>query len=124
MRMWMVDPKCMCGKHLCGEHFEIEHKLVPHLRKKRRIDNYIVNNCLELRSIKARHDILATEMQARGYKHTGSLAEVPDTSYLPREQREYCVARLSSLVDLFYRCEECRFRIMAIMTIGSGLRSI
>jgi hypothetical protein len=117
MRMWMVDPKCLCRKHLCGEHFEIEHKLIPHLRKRRRIDNYIVNNCLELKSIKARHDLLAAEMASRGYNHSGELAEVPDISYLPQEQRDYRVMVMPNLIDLFYRCEDCRFRIKARMAV-------
>ena len=37
MRMWMIDPKLLCRKHLLGEHGEI-HKHLPSLRKGHRVD--------------------------------------------------------------------------------------
>lgn len=32
MRMWMIDPKLLCRKHLLGEHNEI-HKHLPSFRR-------------------------------------------------------------------------------------------
>ena len=40
MRMWMVDPKKMCRKHLLGEHVEI-HMMVGTLLKGRSIDGFL-----------------------------------------------------------------------------------
>ena len=46
MRMWMVDPRGMCNKHLVGEHLEL-HMFVESLRKKMNLGGYFRSNCLE-----------------------------------------------------------------------------
>ena len=45
MRMWMVDPKIMCRKHLLGEHVE-HHMFVGTINKRISIVGYLRDNLL------------------------------------------------------------------------------
>lgn len=114
-RMWMVEPKLMCRQHLLGEHKEL-HQLFGHLRVKKRVDKYITNNCLEISSLKDRHEEIREEMERRGYNHKspmnidqGGIMDM--ASYLPSEHILYIVDSASSLVDLLCRCEHCNERM-------------
>lgn len=85
MRMWMINPKLLCNRHLLGEHGEL-HKFLPSFHKKHKVDGRIYPIVqIELSSYKARHDELATEMLARGFNHNSPIneADLPDFSYLP-----------------------------------------
>ena len=106
MRMWMVNPAVMCNKHLLGEHVEC-HMLVGHLQRKRKITNYIRFNLLQPKSLRERHDQLATEMGNRGMSHKSPLPQY-DLSYLPKEHRLYVVNAEESLIELSKRCSDCR----------------
>lgn len=110
MRMWMVNPKFLCIKHLLGEHNEI-HKHKPSFEKKYSIIGrlYPVVQIQPL-AMKIRHDELAEEMKNRGYNHK-SPYEMPDLSYLSKQDREKKVNILYSIKDLINRCPECRKRI-------------
>ena len=108
MRMWMIEPKLLCNKHLLGEHGEL-HKFIPSFNKKHRIDNRVSPVVqIELTSYQSRHDDLAEEMLSRGMNHKSPLPELPDFSYLPREQFEAKVDRAASKIDLHERCNDCR----------------
>ena len=108
MRMWMVDVKLMCDKHLIGEHGEI-HKHKHNFVKKHSVSKRVILNQIEPKSMKTRHDILANEMIARGFNHV-SPYEMPDISYLPKEYQEYIVNVDSSYKDLTTRCLKCKQR--------------
>lgn len=117
MRMWMVNPKFMCRKHLLGEHNEIG-MFAGSLRKKIRIDGYIRNNLLEPTSLLQRHNQLADEMIQRGYNHNSPMYNIDYDkliSYLPYEHRIYIVNSDKSMLDLFHRCEECKKRFLEFM---------
>lgn len=101
MRMWMVNPKTMCRKHLLGEHVEC-HMLVGSMRKRKSMAGYISNGLVELDKIQLRHDAVATEMTERGYNHKSPLPEVPDRLF------NGVVDRDKSLGDLYSRCDDCR----------------
>ena len=108
MRMWMIDPKILCHKHLLGEHGEL-HMFIPSFHKKYRIDNRVAPVVqIELSSYQSRHDELATEMLRRGMNHKSPLPELPDFSYLPPEQYEAKVDKEVSKRDLRDRCEDCK----------------
>jgi len=108
--MWMIDPKHLCNKHLLGEHGEL-HKFIPSFNKKHRIDNRVSPVVqIELTSYQSRHDELAEEMLSRGMNHKSPLPKLPDFSYLPREQFEAKVDRVTSKIDLFERCNNCRLK--------------
>jgi hypothetical protein len=102
--MWMVDPKILCRKHLLGEHVEL-HMLDGHLRRGRRIDGFVRNNCTEPASITARHLALAVEMERRGYHHASPLDSPAWPNYATVK-----VDVTASLAELLRRCPECRVR--------------
>ena len=103
MRMWMLDPKLLCRKHLLGEHGEI-HKFRHNFTKKHKMDGR--KGQIAPEQMQRRHDELALEMRRRGYNHN-SPYEQPDVSYLP----EMLVDVKKSIADLTHRCEECKLRI-------------
>jgi len=106
MRMWMVDPKLLCRKHLLGEHGEI-HKHRHNFVKHHSITNRIFPIAqIEPASMKIRHDLLAKEMIRRGYNHESPF-EQPDISYLPDKERNAKVDIKNSLTDLKTRCPDC-----------------
>lgn len=103
MRMWMVDVRILCRKHLLGEHGEI-HKHRHNFVKRHRMDGRAGQ--IEPESMSSRHDELAEEMLRRGYKHESPYIQ-PDVSYLP----EMKVDADEALADLIDRCDECRKRL-------------
>ena len=84
--------------------------IVGHLQRKRKVDKYITNNCLELRSIQTRYAEIKREKQKRNHKKFKPLPLDFDISYLPLEQQNYKVDRERSLLDLLNRCERCKER--------------
>ena len=105
MRMWMVNPRIMCRKHLLGEHGEL-HKFLHNWVKHHSITGRIERNSIEPLAYKTRHDMLAREMIRRGYNHQSPL-EQPDFSYLPLPQRKAKVDTEASTWLLITRCPEC-----------------
>jgi hypothetical protein len=108
--MWMVDPKILCRKHLLGEHVEL-HMLDGHLRRGRRIDGFVRNNCTEPASITSRHLALATEMERRGYRHVSPLNSLAWPDYATIK-----VDAEASLAELLRRCPECREQFVKVST--------
>jgi hypothetical protein len=104
MRMWMVDPKKMCRKHLLGEHVEI-HMMVGTLLRGRSIDGFLDRGLLEPQNALARHDELVVEMEERGFTHRSPLPEYPAYPRLGAVSRE------RSELELAERCAGCRRRI-------------
>lgn len=100
MRMWLVDPQLMCAQHLLGEHVEL-HMLVGSLNRGKRIDGFLRDGLVELRSIRRRHEELVLEMRRRGFRHQSPL---PDF----RAGRAGKVDRTANLVELARRCHRCR----------------
>ncbi len=111
MRMWMVDPKIMCRKHLLGEHVEL-HMIVGHMKKRRSIKGFIRHNCIEPLAIAQRHEELVKEMVIRGYDHK-SVLDVPENllEYLTAIEKRVRVSVESSVEDLITRCADCRSRL-------------
>ena len=106
----MVDPTTMCRKHLLGEHVET-HMILGSLRSGIRLDGYVRNNLLELKSLKKRHDDIAAEMVRRGYNHQSPLdwkEEEIDSVMQTNEVKNSKVDRSLALGDLHSRCSECR----------------
>lgn len=103
MRMWMVNPKIMCRKHLLGEHLEL-HMIVGAVLKGNSIQGYIDNNLIEPKSLLQRHSALVEEMEARGYCHSSPIKTPPDWFL----NIDFEIDKQKSLSDLLDRCEECR----------------
>jgi hypothetical protein len=106
MRQWLVDPKIMCKQHLLGEHCE-HHMMVGAIKKKKQFDGYIAKNCVELTSLKERHDEIVQEMERRGYNHKTSFPEY-DISYLKPEIANYKIRKEESFQELMNRCPKCK----------------
>ena len=112
-RMWMTPAEFLCRNHLLGEHKEI-HQLLGTLKKGFNIQGYINHNCIEIRSIKLRHDELVKEMIKRGYNHKSPIVHTQEeiinelTTHLNKEQIDYRIDIDSSFDDLMCRCDKCR----------------
>lgn len=103
MRMWMIDPKKMCNKHLLGEHGEI-HKFRHNFVKKHNMSGRLkYHSQIDPVLMGYRHDQLSKEMSRRGMNHK-SPYEQPDVSHLPVAyvDIEY------NTKDLSERCEKCK----------------
>ena len=103
MRMWMVDVKKMCRKHLLGEHNEIHkhrHVFIKHQSIKGRVGQ------IEPKSMETRHNELAEEMVRRGYHHMSPYVQ-PDMSYYVNEM-SWEVDVENNIKDLTNRCPECK----------------
>ena len=108
MRMWMVDPRCMCSKHLRGEYHEL-FAIVGTLRKKRKIDGYIRNNLIEPLALHTRYLLLKEEMLRRGFNPKALFTFSEDLlDYLPNSYKIYKIDCSKSLKILLERCPECR----------------
>lgn len=105
MRMWLVNPKIMCRKHLLGEHLEA-HMFIGHMKKRKSIKGFLKNNLLQINEIYNRHEELVNEMKIRGYKHNSNL-EIIDLNYY-KEFFSIKINKLLSKLDLENRCNECR----------------
>lgn len=103
MRMWNLDPRWMCRKHLLGEHVEM-HMFVGTIQKGISLAGYIEKGLVIPRLIQYRHDELVKEMQQRGYNHRSPLDQ-PDVEIY--DQYDPKIDIKSSMLDLFDRCEEC-----------------
>jgi hypothetical protein len=115
--MWLVDPKIMCQKHLCSEHAE-HHMFLGSMKKRKKLDKFFLHNCLEPQSLRLRHQELADEMIARGYKHISPL-EDPwiFMNYLTEEQKNYRIDKGASLKNLLERCPICFQRYQRLTSL-------
>ena len=114
MRMWMISPDLLCGKHLMGEHGEI-HKFLPSFRKGYSVDgrfNPVVQ--IQLNALEARHGELAKEIDRRASKgkgHKSPLKDIPNLEKLYPQYYHKNVDTQVSLSDLIQRCPDCKERI-------------
>jgi hypothetical protein len=102
MRMWMVNPKIMCRKHLLGEHVEL-HMFVGTIQKGVSLDGYVSRGLVDTSKIAFRHEVLVAEMVARGYNHQSPLSYV-DTLGVGKVNSE------ASVIELARRCSDCAKR--------------
>lgn len=104
MRMWMIDPKLMCRRHLLGEHREL-HALIGILRKGTSIQGYLDKNLIEVYNIPNRHEEIVKEMRIRGYRHKSPLKINFPLPHLGKVYPD------ESIQELKIRCPECRKKI-------------
>ena len=111
MRMWMINPKLLCRKHLLGEHGEIHkhrHNFVKQHSISKRVSPVVQ---IEPVSMEKRHDELAEEMVRRGFNHNSPYKQ-PDLSYLSETERNVKVDLNNSINDLTNRCLICTKNIL------------
>lgn len=103
MRMWGINPKLLCNKHLLGEHLEL-HMFVGAINKGKSIKGYIDNDLVETNLIDYRHWELANELERRGYNHKSPL---PTFKIKPPYGR---IDATRNINELNRRCKDCRHR--------------
>ena len=96
MRVWDVDPPCLCRRHLLGEHGEVHAVWSVLTQGKRGYADHPETNRWrgKLAALYKRHSLIAREMTRRGYRHKtpldASLAngdETQDTFVTPPEDQ-------------------------------------
>lgn len=78
MRVWDVEPRKLCRKHLLGEHREL-HALFTILNEDRtgyRHHPETIRWVGKLPALAHRHELLVAEMLRRGYNHHSPLPDV------------------------------------------------
>ncbi len=111
MRMWMLNPRLLCRRHLLGEHNEL-HMLAGSLARGIRLDGFVAKGLLEPRAMLERHDSLAREMLRRGYAHRSPLPDCTAAlAGYPAAVREGRVDLTVSARDLASRCPDCARRM-------------
>lgn len=75
MRIWDVDPKVLCRKHLLGEHRELHALWVIISQNKKGYSHHPETKRWvgKLAALYERHERLVLEMERRGYKHNSPL---------------------------------------------------
>jgi hypothetical protein len=112
MRMWNVDPKYMCRKHLLGQHVEL-HMFKGSITKGKSMKGYIENDLLEPLYIEEYHDMIVKEMESRGMNHKTPLTiRMSDLELLPSEYIVHKIDRKASGIELYRRCKECEHRLI------------
>lgn len=106
MRMWGVNPKLLCQRHLLGEHVEM-HMFVGTLQKKISVEGYTSTGLVDLTKLRSRHAELMLEMRNRRMNHKSPLPALPRR--LPKHTGTIDVQR--NLEELKRRCPDCRARI-------------
>jgi len=79
----------------------------------KRVTGFLRNNLLEPASIKSRHDVLASEIVRRGYKHKSPLSEKQYSravTKLSEADNAVYIDNIKSLAVLRSRCNKCSLR--------------
>ena len=103
MRMWMVDPRILCNRHLLGEHVEL-HMFVGTINHNINLTGYGRNGLVEVHNIKSRHEELVKEMKMRGMNHKSPLPSF-------REFQFGKVNKSKNIKELSKRSKDCKIRI-------------
>lgn len=117
MRMWMIEPKLMCRKHLLGEHLEL-HMILESMRKGKKLKGFFDNRIIEPKAIYERHIVITEEMMNRNYRHKTEILYKDFTFVFIKYKSIYhgldlvTVNRSKSLLDLTFRCKECSINII------------
>ena len=102
MRMWNINPKLLCNKHLIAEHGEI-HAMIGNLKKSGTWAKRLTKaGYLEPQNAKNRHNKLVVEMLRRELNHNSILET--DGIKLPIGK----VDKTKSIRDLKARCKKCK----------------
>jgi len=102
MRMWMVDPRIMCTRHLVAEHLET-HMIAGSVKKGKNLQGFFDKGEICLDKLQERHDVLVAEMESRGMKHKSPFVPVEGLTggHVDAKESEHL---------LLTRCAECRKR--------------
>lgn len=102
----MVKPGVICDRHLLGEHVEC-HMFVGTINAGKSVKGYLEGGLLEIHKLKRRHDVLAREMEKRGFRHASPL---PCLKKCHRARRAGRISVEANMAELRRRCEFCSRR--------------
>lgn len=103
MRMWNIEPRLMCMKHLVAEHLEM-HMFATALLTGRNIAGFIRKGLVDTGKVQERHDLLAEELGIRRGSHKSPLL------FFSTYVEGYVDADVTREV-LLSRCKDCAERI-------------
>lgn len=112
MRMWNVDPRVLCDKHLMGEHVET-HMFIGTVKRGVSVEGYIRDKLFDPPLLEYRHDQLADEMLDRGIKHTSPIEVLEVLLQRYGSLPLGTVDESANLAELVRRCPNCRISIEA-----------
>jgi hypothetical protein len=103
MRIWDIDVRLLCDRHLLGEHRELHTIWTVHTERKRGYARHpeTLRWHGRLAALYARHDAQVAELARRGFKHASPLdrahatGETTQTEYLDPPERQ--LERLAQL---------------------------
>lgn len=99
MRMWGINPKLLCNKHLLGEHVEM-HMFIGTIKKGISIQGYLNKKLVDPSKIVNRHDALMKEMIKRGMNHQSPLVFTSHLKHAPLDL-------IGNTKELKRRCSKC-----------------
>lgn len=100
----MLPPEWLCRKHLLCEHRDL-HRFRYHFTSRYTIEKW--RGQIEPAAMRARHEQLVAEIEARGYQHSTPYRQ-PAIAHLPDEDRYQQVDRSKAAAELRVLCEDCR----------------
>lgn len=104
MRIWNVNPKLMCRKHLLGEHVEL-HMLVGSMNRHKSIQGFIEKGLIQTNIVVPRHNELVKEIERRGYNHKSPI--IIDDNIAAEYLNMGLVDSDNNLKELARRCNDC-----------------
>ena len=108
-RMWGVDPRLLCDRHLLGEHVEM-HMFLGGIRKGHSVRGYTDNGIVDPHRVFARHEELVLEMTCRGMRHRSPMVLTAGDVALIAALPPATIDAEANLTELARRCERCRER--------------
>jgi hypothetical protein len=104
MRMWNINPRILCRRHLLGEHLEM-HMFKGTFEKGKSIEGYLERGLVNLGQIKTRHDELVKEMIKRGFNHKSPMQEFKEHN---ENKNIITVDSIKNKLELANRCKDCK----------------
>jgi len=114
MRMWLIDPRLLCMKHLKLEHKDL-HSIVKNLNSGINLDLYIVRGDIDPSNVFTRHEIVEQELQLRGV-YTNSPLHKFECKALETWYGKVNINLGRSLSDLSSACPSCHKRISSLVS--------
>jgi hypothetical protein len=108
-RMWGVDPRLLCDRHLLGEHVEM-HMFLGTIRHGHSVQGYVEGGIVDPHRVYARHEVLALEMTQRGMRHRSPMVITAEDECSMAALPTAVIDAEANLVELARRCERCRAR--------------
>ena len=109
MRMWMVNPKLLCQRHLLSEHCDI-HRFISSVRVGHDVRRCLIRAMIDPSKVYQRHAELEEEIAERGGRLNSPLLASECNAYA-KWYGSTTINISRSLSDLSNCCIDCQSRI-------------